>query len=186
MANFRDFPWLVVMGMLLSISSYGVEVPVIPPLPEPFPLLSLLPFFPRRRVPSEFVPEFPEPALGDPVDPGEPAPGEPVDPDEPAPDPEPLPAPCAKTEEAGVSADNNIAKTIFFMIYISFLSGERRQGPFRQGHWVRCRPRRNYGCAVGEQAADKRGRSPERKVQGTSDISLATAAFRGLAAASRS
>jgi hypothetical protein len=59
-----------------------------------------------------------EPVPGDPV-PGAPVPGDPVP--EPVPDPEPLPVPCAKTK-AGISADNNMASTIFFMMYVSFRS----------------------------------------------------------------
>jgi len=180
------------MVRLLSISRYGVDVPVIPPLPEPLPLLPLLRFFPRRLVPSELVPELPEPAVDPPVDPGEPVPapaapdepvpGEPV-PDEPAdvpdpvPDPEPLPAPCAKTKEPGVSADNNIANTIFFMMCMSFLSNDRRQ----------TRPYAPTGGPVSSSTKlwpfRRRASSGETwsrlrtKVQGTSDIS-ATAAVR--------
>jgi len=128
--------------MLLSVSNYGVEVPVFPPLPEPLPLLPFLCFLPRRFVLlSELVSELPEPAPVapvepvEPVDPVEPVPGEPAEepapgepaPDEPGPvpepvpDPEPLPAPCAKAKETGVSADNNMANTIFFMMCMSFL-----------------------------------------------------------------
>ena len=133
--------------MLLSVSNYGVEVPVFPPLPEPLPLLPLLCFLPRCLALSELVSELPEPVLvdplvpvepGEPVEPvpgepaeepapGEPAPDEPGPVPEPVPDPEPLPAPCAKTKETGVSTDNNMANAIFFMMYMSFLSDDRRQ-----------------------------------------------------------
>jgi hypothetical protein len=128
--------------MSCSFRRYGVEVPGVLPLPDPLPLFPLLRVFPRWLLPSELVPGLPEPWLGEPVepgspdpgepdpgepDPGEPVPGEPVpDPGEPVPEPEPVPVACAKAKEPGVSADNNIANTIFFMRWMSFRSSGRR------------------------------------------------------------
>jgi hypothetical protein len=162
--------------MLLFISNYGFELPVVPPLPEPRPFLRV--FF-RWLVPSELVPELPERGLGEPVDPGdsppdpvpgEPPPGKPV-PDGPAPvpDPELLPALCAKTMETGIRADNNIANTIFFMVSMSF-------------QWPATEPASalnvasaiviidgNYGRSSVEQAPGECGRVSERQVQAISE-----------------